>query len=343
MDGRSGDRGAAEVEVEGGAGIVRDGAAEAEMRPRRSRRCCCIRYRSTRAGTPAPTAATASFRSGTSPGWRGRSSPIRCTCSTRTSSIPIAARCCTRKRTSAPARWPRRDTGRRATRTPRTTRWCWSPSSRARWACTCSRCYLTGNRWAAAVGAICFAFCPFLFAHTTHIQLLMTPGIPFSMLAFHRLADRPTRGRGMVLGLAMASTALSCGYYGVFVCCWSDWRCSSPRARGGCGPTAATGWRSASPRWSAPSWCCRCSSRIGCSSDRAASIGRSRRRADMPPTGTHTWRQPGGRTSGCCRTCDRGATSRFPDSSRSSSVSAGSRRPSGCADGRPKPRCSTAA
>ena len=83
--------------------------------------------------------------------------------------------------------------------------------------------YLTGNRWASAVGAICFAYCPFLFAHTTHIQLLMTPGIPFSMLAFHRLADRPTRGRGMVLGLAMAFTALSCAYYGVFVMMLIGW------------------------------------------------------------------------------------------------------------------------
>ena len=83
--------------------------------------------------------------------------------------------------------------------------------------------YLTGNCWASAVAAICFAYCPFLFAHTTHIQLLMTPGIPFSMLAFHRLADRPTRGRGMALGLAMAFTALSCAYYGVFVMLLIGW------------------------------------------------------------------------------------------------------------------------
>jgi hypothetical protein len=83
--------------------------------------------------------------------------------------------------------------------------------------------YLTGNPLGVAVGAICFAYCPFLFAHTPHIQLLMTPGIPFSMLAFHRLADRPTRGRGMVLGLAMAFTALSCAYYGVFVMMLIGW------------------------------------------------------------------------------------------------------------------------
>jgi hypothetical protein len=76
--------------------------------------------------------------------------------------------------------------------------------------------YLTGDRRAAAVSAILFAFCPFVFAHTAHIQLLMTAGLPFSMLAFHRLADRPSPGRGAVLGGAMAAQAICCGYYGVF-------------------------------------------------------------------------------------------------------------------------------
>jgi hypothetical protein len=77
--------------------------------------------------------------------------------------------------------------------------------------------YLTGDRRAALVSGISFAFCPFVFAHLPHIQLLMTAGIPFTMLAFHRLADRPTPGRGVALGLVMAAQALCCGYYGVFV------------------------------------------------------------------------------------------------------------------------------
>jgi len=83
--------------------------------------------------------------------------------------------------------------------------------------------HLTANRWASAVSAICFAFCPFVFAHTTHIQLLMTPGIPLSMLAFHRMADRATRGRAIALGLAMAFTAFGCAYYGVFVMMLVGW------------------------------------------------------------------------------------------------------------------------
>ena len=77
--------------------------------------------------------------------------------------------------------------------------------------------YLTGDRRAASVAAICFAFCPYAFAHTPHIQLMMTAGLPFSMLVFHRLADRPTPRRGAALGLTMAAQALFCGYYAVFV------------------------------------------------------------------------------------------------------------------------------
>jgi len=77
--------------------------------------------------------------------------------------------------------------------------------------------YLTGDRRAAAVSAVCFGFCPHMFAHLAQIQALMTAGLPFSMLAFHRLADRPTAGRGAVLGLVMAAQAICSGYYGVFL------------------------------------------------------------------------------------------------------------------------------
>ena len=78
--------------------------------------------------------------------------------------------------------------------------------------------HLTGDRRASAVSAIGFAFCPYVFAHTAHIQLLMTAGLPFTLLAFHRMADKPGAGRGAALGAALAAQAIFCGYYGVFVC-----------------------------------------------------------------------------------------------------------------------------
>jgi hypothetical protein len=76
--------------------------------------------------------------------------------------------------------------------------------------------YLVNDRRAAVVAAISFAYCPHVFAHLPHIQLLMTAGLPACLLAFHRMADQPTGGRGVVLGLAMAAQAYFCAYYAVF-------------------------------------------------------------------------------------------------------------------------------
>ena len=77
--------------------------------------------------------------------------------------------------------------------------------------------YLVGDRSAAAVAGIAFAFCPYVFAKTPQMQMLMTAGLPISMLAFHRAADRPTVGRAIVLGLVMGVQVAFCGYYSVFV------------------------------------------------------------------------------------------------------------------------------
>lgn len=76
--------------------------------------------------------------------------------------------------------------------------------------------YLTGNRAAAAASAVMFAFCPFIFARTAHIQLLMIGGLPFCMLAFHRLVDQATVGRAVTLGVTLWAQALACAYYGIF-------------------------------------------------------------------------------------------------------------------------------
>lgn len=76
--------------------------------------------------------------------------------------------------------------------------------------------HLTGSRGGAAVAAVLFAFSPFTFARTAHIQLLFTGGIPFCLLAFHRLVDRPTVMRAVALGLLLWLQALACAYYGIF-------------------------------------------------------------------------------------------------------------------------------
>ena len=76
--------------------------------------------------------------------------------------------------------------------------------------------HLTRDTGASIVAAIGFAFCPFLFARTAHIQLALFFGLPIAMLAMHRLVDAPSIGRGIALGVALAVQALACGYYGIF-------------------------------------------------------------------------------------------------------------------------------
>jgi hypothetical protein len=77
--------------------------------------------------------------------------------------------------------------------------------------------HLVHDRRAALVSAILFAYTPYIFSHLPHIQLLMTAGLPLSLLAFHRLVATPTWRRGIALGLAMAAQNAFCAYYGVFV------------------------------------------------------------------------------------------------------------------------------
>jgi hypothetical protein len=99
--------------------------------------------------------------------------------------------------------------------------------------------YLTDST-AAAVGAgIAFAYCPYIFARTAHMQLLMTFGLPLAWLALHRLVDRPSIGRALALSAALVVQALACAYYGIFAglivafsvlyyaivrSLWRDWR-----------------------------------------------------------------------------------------------------------------------
>jgi hypothetical protein len=74
---------------------------------------------------------------------------------------------------------------------------------------------LSGSSAAALVTGVMYGFCPYFFAHTPHIQLLMGGGIPLSLLMLHRVADAPSLGRGVALGLALAVQALACAYYGI--------------------------------------------------------------------------------------------------------------------------------
>jgi len=76
--------------------------------------------------------------------------------------------------------------------------------------------HVSGRADTAVAPAIVFAFCPYFYSHSAHVQLLMAGGIPLSMLALHKLADGPSTRRGVALGVALAGQALACAYYGIF-------------------------------------------------------------------------------------------------------------------------------
>jgi hypothetical protein len=76
--------------------------------------------------------------------------------------------------------------------------------------------HLTGDRRAAIVAGVMFAFCPFAFVRQAHIQLLMVGFLPWCMLSWHRLLERTTIPRAIELGVVMCLTGLACAYYGIF-------------------------------------------------------------------------------------------------------------------------------
>jgi hypothetical protein len=77
--------------------------------------------------------------------------------------------------------------------------------------------HLTGDRYGASAAALAFGLCPYVFARTPHIQLMMTAGLPIGLLAWHRLVERLSVTRALTVGVAIVAQALFCGYYGVFL------------------------------------------------------------------------------------------------------------------------------
>jgi hypothetical protein len=75
---------------------------------------------------------------------------------------------------------------------------------------------ITGSAGAGLVSATAFTFCPFIQAHTAHIQLLMAFAVPLVLVAYHRFRARETMGRAAALGAALAIAGLACAYYGIF-------------------------------------------------------------------------------------------------------------------------------
>jgi len=76
---------------------------------------------------------------------------------------------------------------------------------------------LTGSSAAGVCAATGFTFCPFVQAHTAHIQLLMVFAFPLVLLTLDAYVRRPDVRRAIGLGAALAIAGLACAYYGIFV------------------------------------------------------------------------------------------------------------------------------
>ena len=76
--------------------------------------------------------------------------------------------------------------------------------------------HIAGTKAGAALAAILFAFSAYAFSHLPQVQLLLTFGLPLTLLAMHVFIERPGPRAAMWLGLALLTQGLACGYYGVF-------------------------------------------------------------------------------------------------------------------------------
>jgi hypothetical protein len=76
---------------------------------------------------------------------------------------------------------------------------------------------LTGNRAAAILAGIIFAFAPYRFEHYMHLELQWTVWMPWAFWAVHRTLESGRWLHGLQAGLFVALQMLSCIYYGVFL------------------------------------------------------------------------------------------------------------------------------
>jgi hypothetical protein len=72
---------------------------------------------------------------------------------------------------------------------------------------------LTGNRAAGVVAGMAWVALPFRAVHLWHLNWLQGAWLPWVVLAFLRVLERPTVGRGVVLGLAATALTLTSFYF----------------------------------------------------------------------------------------------------------------------------------
>ena len=76
---------------------------------------------------------------------------------------------------------------------------------------------LTGSRNAAFLAGIIFAFFPYHFAHSAHLEILFMGWIPFFFLYAHKFFDRPSAGNALGMAGFYILQVGSCIYYGEYL------------------------------------------------------------------------------------------------------------------------------
>ena len=98
---------------------------------------------------------------------------------------------------------------------------------------------ICGNRGAAFIAGLAYAFLPYRMVHLWHLNWLEGALLPWVVLALLRLIDRPSIGRGFTLGLLAAMLVLTSFYFSIQVAmigvviaiAWSDCRQAPSNAR----------------------------------------------------------------------------------------------------------------
>jgi hypothetical protein len=75
---------------------------------------------------------------------------------------------------------------------------------------------LTGARPAAFLAGLIFAFCPYRFAHISHLEILFFAWIPFTLLFMDRFFEKPTWPHAAGVAASYVLQVLCCAYYGAF-------------------------------------------------------------------------------------------------------------------------------
>lgn len=77
--------------------------------------------------------------------------------------------------------------------------------------------HLTGSTLPAILAGMIFAFCPFMFDHLSHVQVLGAAGIPLSFLFLDRFLEHRYRRDALLFAAVFTAQILANGYYALFL------------------------------------------------------------------------------------------------------------------------------